>query len=461
MDNNFINLLFKQKVLPSPIKCFREVNIYEIAKTICAFLNEQGGWIVIGIDDKYNHTAFDELKVLKQIQYELANNIAPLPMVYIQNETFNGENVILITVLKGSLPPYSYKGKYYIYLNNKAKAPSPDQISILMRQSFSIKSNWESIVNLFASPNNLNQKFMDEVYSQGVSSHRLTESPQKLLSTLSELQLIDSYEVKNGAVCLFGNETNTSIPQCRVRIQMMRKGKIADTFDNTQILEGNILFLMKETMNYFIEVLPKQSFFIDKSPIRIDEYVYPMDVLREAIVNALIHRDYTDSIGEISIFIFSDRIEITNPGRLPDKLVKGKNEVMSHISILRNPLMAEIFYIGGYMEKTGRGMELISNRMKAIGKKLPEWTSTGDSTTLKIFNKPHVVLFNNRISAFLKDYSINDIFTKSEYINYFKSHPSKITAQTDISKMIEGGLCKKIGNGPSTRYQIIEQIIDR
>ncbi len=94
--------------------------------------------------------------------------------------------------------------------------------------------------------------------------------------------------------------------------------------------------------------------------------------------------------------------------------------------------MAEIFYIGGYMEKTGRGMELISRKMKELGKKLPEWTCVGDSATLTIYNEAVEALFNERIDAFIKSQNKDEVFTKQDYITFFEKQPSKVTAQTDI-----------------------------
>lgn len=457
MDNNFIDLLLTQKALPSPVKCFGEPNIETISKAICAYLNAQGGWIIVGVDDNHNPTNINEVIVMEQIQCEVTNNIAPLPLVYIQKETYRKQGTILITVIKGSIPPYSFKGKYYIAIDDEVKIPSSDQISYLLRSSFSIKSTWESIVNLLANPNLFDRKLMEDVYQEGLLSHKLVESPDGLTATLSELKLIDSYEVKNGAVCLFGDNISQTLPQSRVRIQLMSKGKSAEKFDNTLILEGNIFVLLKEVMNYFKNILPRQSVFVENQAKREDNFLYPLDVLREAIGNSLIHRDYTDSIGEISIFIYSNKIEIRNPGRLPKDIVKGKSEVLPHGSVLRNPLMAEIFYIGGYMEKTGRGMELISRKMKELGKKLPEWTSSNEQTILTIYNEINKTSYNERIRSFMESHVSNVIFTKKEYIEFFDKKPSKITAQSDISKMMELGICEKIGKGPATKYKIIDR----
>lgn len=455
MDRSFVEMLLSQKHLPSPVKCVSQPDTVQIAKLICALLNSQGGWIIVGVDDKYNCVGIDNMEIEKEVQNEITNNIFPLPLVYVQKEFYKGKTVLLITIIRGSLPPYSYKNNYYINNGDAVVVPSSDEISNLMRDSFSIKSGWESIPNLYADKDSLNNHLMDKIYTQGLSSGRLTESKNGLLSILSELQLLDSYEVKNGSVALFAENIKHYLPQCRVRIQLMSKGKTANKFDDSVTLEGNIFRLLDETITYFRERLPKQSFFLEGKTTRMDDYIYPLEVLDEAVSNALIHRDYSDSLDEITIFIYPDNIEITNPGRLPEKLVKGKNEVLPHGSILRNPLMAEMFYIAGEMEKTGRGMTLISSRMRELGKKLPEWTCSNNRTTLRIFSKPGKVTLNERIEYFLGLHSKEDVFSKAEYIEFFKNKPSKITAQNDIQSMLSFGICERIGNGPSTKYRII------
>ena len=454
MENSFVEMLFLQKHLPLPIECIDLPDIERISKTICAFLNDKGGWIVVGVDGEYNAVGLNSFEIEDKIQKEVTNNISPLPLVYVQREVYNAKNVILVTIIKGSLPPYLYRNRYYIVRDGLIVSPTPDEISRLIRDSFSVKSGWESIVNLYANLDILDVDLMNNIYQQGIVSGRLPESGNGLFAVMSELQLCNSYEIKNGAVALFAKSIKNILPQCRLRIQLMSKGKTADQFEDNLTLGGNIFYLLNETMAYFKERLPKMSIFFEDKTSRVDDYIYPMDVLDEAISNALIHRDYSDSLDEVTIFIYSDKIEITNPGYLPEKLIKSKNEVLPHGSILRNPLMAELFYIAGQMEKTGRGMDLISKRMKSLGKKLPEWTTSNNRTTLRIFNTIDKIEVNERIKAFLKEHSCDSFFTKVEYIEFFEKKPSKITAQNDIQTMINLNLCKKIGQGPSTKYQV-------
>ena len=115
MKNSFVEMLLSQKHLPFPIKCMPFFDKEKILKAICAFLNAQGGWIVLGIDNEYNVVGLENIEIESEIQKEITNYISPLPLVYLQRETYNNEEIILITI-KGSLPPYSYKNRYYIII---------------------------------------------------------------------------------------------------------------------------------------------------------------------------------------------------------------------------------------------------------------------------------------------------------------------------------------------------------
>ena len=131
-------------------------------------------------------------------------------------------------------------------------------------------------------------------------------------------------------------------------------------------------------------------------------------------------------------------------------IVKGK--VVPHGSLLRNPLMAEVFHMAGLMEKTGRGLSVIFDGMQNMGYKKPVWECSNGYTTLTLYSKcEKTAKVNKRILAFLDEHSVGYRFTKAEYMNRF-GDISKITAQSDIKQMVELGLCEVKGSGPSTKY---------
>lgn len=444
--------LLAQPHLPSPILCMAEASLEMVAQNVCACLNEAGGWLVIGIDSEQNVTGISE-GYAEKLQEEITEFISPLPLVYVQRELFDEKPVVLVTVPKGSLTPYTYKGRYYVLKENEADVPTPDLLSKILRDSYSSRSDWERLNNLYASEENLNEKLMGDVYEKGISLGRLSKSTTGLRSLLSELHMVRTGEVTNGAVALFAYNTKNLLPQCRLRIQLMARGKDADSYEDLFFIEGNVFDVQKKAIGYFKERLPRVAYFFADRTGRYNDYEYPIDVLDEAISNALIHRDYTDISDEVTVFIFADRIEIANSGELAERLVSGRSKVLPHGSVLRNPLMAEIFYVSGEMEKTGRGMLLISNTMRDAGRKLPEWTSANGRTTLKIYNKREELKPNERIHFFMSRRKAGQYFTKTEYVEAFEKKPSKGTAQNDLLLMVKLGLCEKEGDGPSTRYR--------
>ena len=232
-------------------------------------------------------------------------------------------------------------------------------------------------------------------------------------------------------------------------------GKTSDKFEDTIIIEGNLLELSKQANEYFRNRLPVVSAFHHDDWTRTDYSEYPQEVLDEAITNALIHRDMSDRTDEVLVFIYADRMEVINSGIMPDNIVRKKNVVQSHMSFLRNPLMAEIFYLSGKMEKTGRGLQLIHDRMFELKRKLPEWECSGGKTKLTIYRRPIDVKLNERTVHFLTSIDVGDTFSRKDYLKYWNYSISDRTAKNDLQLMVSNGLCRKEGAGPTTRYVVL------
>ena len=454
MDNSFVTALLSQPHLPAPIFCYADASVETIAKIVCACLNGAGGWIVVGVDADHHSVAMDAPAFAKNVQKDITESILPLPLVYVQQEVYEDKEVVLITIPKGSMTPYTYRARYYVLQGDEPAMATSDHLARLLRDSSATQSDWERINNLYANEEDLDERLMSEVYEKGLSLGRLSKSTNGLRGLLSELHLLRTSEIANGTVALFAHETKGLLPQCRLRIQLMSRGKAADQYDDLYFIEGNIFNVQKEAISYFKERLPRVAYFFKDRTGRYNDFEYPIDVLDEAISNALIHRDYEDISDEVTVFIYTDMIEITNSGVLPDNLISGKSKVLPHGSVLRNPLMAEIFYVAGEMEKTGRGMYLISNTMKEAGRKLPEWSSANGKTTLRIYSKKEELAVNERIRYFLSRWKKGKEFARTDYMDVFEKKPSKGTVQNDLLLMIKLGLSEKYGDGPSTKYRI-------
>ena len=451
---SFIENLLVQKGDFS-LATFAQYDAERVMETACAFLNHRGGWIVVGIGDDGQVMDIHATEVVSDLQMRAATEIKPLPLLYVHEEPYKGRNVVLLTVMKGGLPPYSYKGCYYVEQNGRVLEPDKDDIGLLLRNS-SLVSGWERATHVDAEWEDLDEGLMSKVVKAGHATGRLdakTDTPEKLLGGLG---LRDVGYVKNGAVALFAQEAATLLRQCQLRIQVMLGGKTASRYEDTCTLKGNLFSLLDHVHDYFEHRLPMASAFSDVDWNRKDGNVFPLEVVDEAVTNALIHRDFSDVSGEVLIYIYRDRMEVDNPGEMPKDLVRRKSEVLPHISSPRNPLMAELFFIGDKMEKTGRGMKLIHDRMEELGMRLPEWESRGGRTKLTVWRTPFERKLNERLEIYLGANKDLKVFTKGEYLAWFKGDISDRTAKNDLALLVQKGKAIKAGSGPATRYVLVK-----
>jgi len=232
----------------------------------------------------------------------------------------------------------------------------------------------------------------------------------------------------------------------------MPLGKTGSSFDDTLLIEENLFTAFSRIQEYFVRSLPMVSEFRHDNWDRSNREKYPMEALDEAILNAMVHRDYADFSGEIIINIYSEKIEIINSGEIPPDIISGKNIIKEHHSILRNPIIAHMFFLRGKIEKIGRGLSLIKDRFAEFGLRIPEWTSQNGYTTLTLYGSSKSSDVNERMIAFLKNLKTGDKFGREEFERFFKGKISEKTARNDIAKLLKGKWVNRIGEGPSIKY---------
>lgn len=184
---------------------------------------------------------------------------------------------------------------------------------------------------------------------------------------LEHLNLINSNGISNEALLLFGFDTYKFFPNASIKIVQFEGNDFKTKIVSRKDISGDLFQQVSDTFNYIFSILLISSKLIDG--IRNEDYEIPQVALREVILNAITHRDYSSS-ASIQISIFKNRIEIWNPGKLPSEIsiVDLKRE---HISFPRNPLIAEVFYLSGFVERFGTGTLDIIRACKRVGLKLP------------------------------------------------------------------------------------------
>ena len=173
-------------------------------------------------------------------------------------------------------------------------------------------------------------------------------------------------------------------PQLSIRLARFRGGsRLSDFTDNRQYW-GNAFDLLRRAESFLLDHMPIAGRVVDGKMRREDYPMYPPRAIREAVANAICHRDYTNHGGSVALAMYNDHLEVINPGSFhfgftPEKLMKP------HQSKPWNPLIAEVFYRAGIIEKWGTGTLNIIDFCKANENPPPNWEEQDGSVIITFF----------------------------------------------------------------------------
>lgn len=161
----------------------------------------------------------------------------------------------------------------------------------------------------------------------------------------------------NSAILLFGNNPKKYFIQAEIKCIQFPGIEVEKPFTSYHIYDGNLFQQIDKAYAFVLDSI-RMPVIQQKGTVRVSRpFEIPEFVIREAIVNAVAHRDY-NSTGAVQVMIFLDRLEIWNPGRLPSQLTIEKLK-KPHTSYPNNPLLAEVLFLADYIQKAGKVFEQI------------------------------------------------------------------------------------------------------
>jgi predicted HTH transcriptional regulator len=188
---------------------------------------------------------------------------------------------------------------------------------------------------------------------------------------LTRLNLLKNNRITNAAILLFGKKPQNFFITSEVKCAHFHGTEVVKPIPSYQIYKGDVFQLVEQAVDFVLSKIDLRIGVRDTSMNAPSQYELPMFAVKEAIVNAVCHRDYTSN-GSVQVMLFKDRLEIWNPGHLPFGLTIEDLYAL-HGSLPTNPLLAEPMYLAGTIEKAGTGTTDIIKSCEKLGLKKPEF----------------------------------------------------------------------------------------
>lgn len=340
------NVEFKVR-LPNKLK--------ELTEEICAFANAAGGVLLVGVDD-HNHIIGVTIDNAKRSAIQNAlNEINPHLHCPFYKVTVDGKEVWVIEVSSGSQKPYTLSGAIYVRQGpNTQKITSVEGMRNFFQQSDRIYFD-EGTCPSFDVTKDLDEEYFEEFrVVSGLSS----SVNQKQI--IQNLKLTDPKGVfKNGSVLFFGKAPEVFFEKAVIRCVAF-KGVTKTQIIDDKVYGGPLMHQYQQAMHWLNGKLDVR-YIIEGSGPRKEIWEIPEVVFKEALVNALAHRDYYDKGARITIELFDDRVEVTNPGGLVSAIGPAEFGFKSHS---RNPLIFGLFERIDMVEQIGSGISRIREAME-------------------------------------------------------------------------------------------------
>lgn len=367
MDNTFVidNLLRRNE---SDVLEFKEKYSPEvIAKNVTAMLNNRGGDILVGITDDKRVVGIDNGVDIGKLLNKLLSEIAPSAPFDVQLVEYNGKNILMIRVWEGSQKPYSYKGTIYQKIGNRGKS-----LSKILSDRKDADINWERLPLLGADLSDLD---MEEVKK---TVHQLQESGKSMTADTEEFLinngLIQNGNITNACALLYAKNPSRFYTQSVIRLSVFSSESSSDLVE-ARNYSGNI-FKNAEAIFQFFDEYYKKSIVID-APRRTEKWNYPRIAVREGVMNAIVHRDYSFYQGFLHIQVYPTHLDILNYGTM-EPIVSYATKGILEYSMLRNPDIAYQCYYRKLIEMRGTGIMRMNDECKKLGLNPPAVSIEGN-----------------------------------------------------------------------------------
>ncbi|MBA3045719.1 MAG: helix-turn-helix domain-containing protein [Candidatus Thermoplasmatota archaeon] len=430
------------------------IELKKILEALSAFSNSKGGKIFVGIDDSGQIKGVDIGKnTLENLANDIKRNTDPPLFPSIVVEVLEKKKIISIEVNESPIKPVFAFDRAFKRVGRTNQRLTSAELREMTRigVGYSFTAQDARVAKLDDISDEIIKRFIEKAKERRgwVISYRSKSD------FLGKMGLLNDVGITTAAVLLFGNNPQQYVIQSEAKCGRF-KGNQPLEFEDFDVI-GSDLFAQVDGLMNSIKRNLKLGVKIVGKPERIEQWEYPLEAIREGIVNAVCHRDYGET-SNVQVRIFDERLEIWSPGKLPPGITveKLKGE---HESAPPNSLIAKPFFLVGLIENWGTGTNRILEECEKAGMPEPEFKETGTC---------FIIIFRKDIytEKYLRDLGLNERQVKA--VIYVKAR-GKITnknyreindisrqmATIDLSVLVDKGIFIRIGKaGKGIAYQL-------
>ena len=432
---NYIRDLLQKKE-SATLEFKSRIDKNEVGKVICSFLNRDGGQLVLGTEENQKVIGIkDAEKLASEIQNFLMSEIVPEPAVSVDVQSVEKKKLLVVSVWQGNDQPYIFKGGVYYRIGSSTVQADSKQLAALIHKESERNQRWEakSAIEVEVADIDLNE-VLDCIKAANLAG-REQDLPDNPLQFLSKYGLYRNGDFTNAAVVLFGKNPVKFFPQVRVRLSVFKTDKTGEKLLYDKIFDGNLFKSIQQITEFFDLAYGISSSFQTADWQRTDKLNFPRLAIREAILNAFIHRDYSSFSSKIAINIYQGKLQVSSYGSLP-KGISIKSLSEDHLSVPVNPTIAHIFFLRNWIELIGIGTVRMIAQCKELGFEEPFW--------------------------YQKDNTVNVVFPDVKVpFNYSEGISEGITEglNTLIAKAIDEGITEGITEGLNNTYIAVIEVL--
>ena len=416
-------------------------------ETLTAFANTEGGVVLIGVSDAKEIKGVDiSAESVNKWVNDVKMKTAPqlIPDAGIIN--VEGKTVVYLGMAAYPVKPVACRGRCYKRVANTNHILSTQEIVNIHLQS--INSSWD----FYIRPNKkIADISLEKVNKQieNINKRKLVpiENP---LTFLKKYNLIDGEQITNACWLLFlpEQETTTTIELGHFASETVIKDSVT--------LKSDLFTEVEQVMEFIRKHISKELIITDTQVENIERWEYPLDAIRELVLNMIVHRNYTLPYDSV-IKIFKDRIQFYNPGSLPDSISIQQLLTDDYVSQPYNKQVAEIFKEAGLIEKYGSGIKRVREEFTGYGLPEPTFKKALDGVIVTAFGTNYMKKLVTDDTENVTDDTENDTENLTNVTDKLKN----VTDVTENDTENFGNVTDKLQNVTDDTENVTDDVTDR